>query len=222
MDNSQRYDQNRMNRTDADRNNIDQTDNRRSNQPGISHTDSNTWDAQGRKGYRAYGHMQGPREDGLVWARRVSAVLGADVKNNQDKNIGEIKDLIIDPGNGEVKYAILSFGGFMGMGDKLFAIPINRLQSSPTYENFVLDVSKDQLEKAKGFDDSHWPDWNSQDFQRNADQIFNDQQDQSSQNMNRRNDRMNNSNRKMNNSNDANTIKGQTPADNNADNDNPM
>lgn len=57
-----------------------------------------------------------------------STLTGQDVHNMNNENIGEIKDLMIDPNNGEIVYAVLSFGGFMGIGNKLFAIPMEALQ----------------------------------------------------------------------------------------------
>lgn len=117
----------------------------------------------------------GPRDDGLIWSRRVSAVLGTNVRNSQSQNIGEIKDLILDPRTGEVHYAILSFGGVFGMGDKLFAVPMDRLQTSAVDREFALDVSKETLEKAKGFEDKNWPDWSDATFKDNVEEVFKDQ-----------------------------------------------
>ena len=54
-------------------------------------------------------------------------------------------------------YAVLSFGGFLGMGDKLFAIPWRALQIDPPNHRFILDVDKETLESAPGFDKDHWP-----------------------------------------------------------------
>ena len=86
-----------------------------------------------------------------------STITGKNVYNLKDENIGDIKDLMIDPSNAEVLYAVLSFGGFMGIGNKLFAIPLEALQFSDNDDNIRLDVSKEKLENAPSFDNDNWP-----------------------------------------------------------------
>jgi hypothetical protein len=56
-----------------------------------------------------------------------------------------------------VAYAVMSFGGFLGMGDKLFAVPWAALKLNPDTQRFVLDVERERLERAPGFDKSKWP-----------------------------------------------------------------
>jgi len=82
---------------------------------------------------------------------------GDDVVNMQGENLGEIEDIMIDVPSGRVAYAVLSFGGVMGIGDKLFAIPWSALTLDADRECFVLDVDKDKLKNAPGFDKDHWP-----------------------------------------------------------------
>lgn len=94
---------------------------------------------------------------------RVSQVRGMTVRNSAGKDVGEIKDLMLDMGeHGHVRYAALSFGGFLGMGDKLFAIPWRSLkfQHEPgKNKHFVVfDVSEETLKSMSGFDKNHWPD----------------------------------------------------------------
>jgi sporulation protein YlmC with PRC-barrel domain len=88
---------------------------------------------------------------------RASEMIGADVENAQGENLGEIKDLAIDVGRGKIGYAVLSFGGFLGMGDKLFAIPFEALTHHE--DKCVLDVPKERLKEAPGFDPDAWPDF---------------------------------------------------------------
>ncbi len=64
---------------------------------------------------------------------------------------------MIDLQDGRVAYAVLSFGGFLGMGDKLFAIPWQALSLRPHEHAFLLDIPRDVLEKAEGFDKDNWP-----------------------------------------------------------------
>jgi sporulation protein YlmC with PRC-barrel domain len=91
------------------------------------------------------------------------SVLAADtltgdrVVNRQKEGLGTIEHLMIDVEKGRVAYAVLSFGGFLGMGDKLFAIPWTALSVDTEEGQFILDVDKKLLEQAPGFDKAHWP-----------------------------------------------------------------
>lgn len=84
-------------------------------------------------------------------------LMGDKVVNPQGEHLGEIKELMIDPQTGHVGYAVLSFGGFLGMGDKLFAVPFRALELKPERKEFVLNVPKDTLKTAPGFDKNDWP-----------------------------------------------------------------
>jgi len=64
---------------------------------------------------------------------------------------------MLDVPSGRIAYAVLSSGGFLGIGDKLFAIPWRALTLDPENKRFILDMSKEQLEQAPGFDKDHWP-----------------------------------------------------------------
>jgi sporulation protein YlmC with PRC-barrel domain len=81
------------------------------------------------------------------------------VVNKAGEDMGTIKELMIDLQDGRIAYAVLSFGGLMGMGEKLFAIPWEFLDLDTTRKVLVLDMDKDKLEKAPGFDKNHWPDF---------------------------------------------------------------
>ena len=82
---------------------------------------------------------------------------GDDVINLQGEKLGSIEDIMLDVSSGKVAYAVLSFGGLLGMGDKLFAIPWGALTLDADRKCFVLDVPKDRLQNAPGFDKDHWP-----------------------------------------------------------------
>jgi hypothetical protein len=64
---------------------------------------------------------------------------------------------MLDMHNGRVCYAVLSFGGFLGMGKKLFAVPWSALTLDTKNKRFVLNVEKDRLKQAPGFDKDKWP-----------------------------------------------------------------
>jgi len=89
---------------------------------------------------------------------RASKIIGTDVKNSQGQNLGKVKELVLDPESGQVVYAVVSFGGVLGVGDKLFAVPWRVLSWTRDKEYYVLNVDKDTLKKAPGFDKKHWPD----------------------------------------------------------------
>lgn len=86
------------------------------------------------------------------------------VKNIEGKDIGEIKDLVVDWNDGKVAYAVLSFGGFMGFGEKLFAIPLDQFSFDTKNEELVLNVSKERLKDAPGFDKDNWPQYPDAEF----------------------------------------------------------
>lgn len=89
-------------------------------------------------------------------------VIGKKVVDTEGKKLGDIKELVLDPERGGIQYAVLDFGGFLGIGDKYFAVPWGALKMSADQKAFVLDISKRDLKKAPGFDKSNWPDMNDQ------------------------------------------------------------
>ena len=88
---------------------------------------------------------------------KASSIIGTSVVNAQGDNLGDIKEVVIDPATGRVAYSVVSFGGFMTMGEKLFAIPFSAFEYDAAENEYVLDVSKDRLEAAPGFDSDNWP-----------------------------------------------------------------
>src|ERR1043165_5985874 len=86
-----------------------------------------------------------------------TTIVGDKVLNTAGEQLGNIKDLMIDLDEGQIAYAVLSFGGFLGMGDKLFAIPWEALTLDTEDHAFILDVDKEVLKNAPGFDKDHWP-----------------------------------------------------------------
>ena len=85
-------------------------------------------------------------------------LMGNKVVNTAGEQLGTMKELMIDLDDGLVAYAVLSFGGFLGLGDKLFAIPWEALTFNSDNQTFILDVDKEVLEDAPGFDKDNWPD----------------------------------------------------------------
>ncbi len=87
-----------------------------------------------------------------------STLIGDGVRNKAGEDLGEIHDFMIDLESGRIAYAVLSFGGILGVGDKLFAIPWRLLRVSEDEHVFILDFPKEKLENAPGFDKDNWPD----------------------------------------------------------------
>lgn len=87
-----------------------------------------------------------------------STLKGDRVVNAAGEDIGKIDEIMIDTPTGRVAYAVLSFGGFLGMGNKLFAIPWNVLSLDEDKQVFRLNIDKGTLERAPGFDKNDWPD----------------------------------------------------------------
>ena len=89
---------------------------------------------------------------------RGSKLIGADVENTQGEDLGQIEDLVFDRHDGRITYAVLSFGGFLGLGEKYFAIPWSALTAKAGEEDtLILNVDKEKLKNAPGFDKTHWP-----------------------------------------------------------------
>jgi hypothetical protein len=85
-------------------------------------------------------------------------LIGDSVVNGADDDLGDIKEIMIDMQSGHVAYAVLAFGGFLGMGEKLFAVPWQALHLDTANHRFVLNIDKERLKTAPGFDKDAWPD----------------------------------------------------------------
>jgi sporulation protein YlmC with PRC-barrel domain len=113
-------------------------------------------------------------ERGLAF--RSSQLVGMPVHNAAGEDLGKIEDLVIDLSTGRVRYATLSFGGFLGVGDKLFAVPWGalRLKTVGDDTTFVLDVPKERLEAAPGFNKDQWPNFADPNWSREIDLYYGD------------------------------------------------
>ncbi|MEQ8614956.1 MAG: PRC-barrel domain-containing protein [Lacipirellulaceae bacterium] len=91
---------------------------------------------------------------------RASQLVGLNITNDEDETVGEINDLVLDDATGKVKYVALSAGGFLGIGDKLFAIPLDAFRWSKNKDNEwigTLNVQEEDFENVEGFDQDNWP-----------------------------------------------------------------
>ncbi len=102
---------------------------------------------------------------------RVSQLLGYNLQNSQGESVGEIKDIVMDSRTGKIRYAAVTYGGFLGVGNKLFAVPFDAIKVQVDRNDLddrdgnvdsddyvlVLDVTQQQLEGQQGFDEDNWP-----------------------------------------------------------------
>jgi sporulation protein YlmC with PRC-barrel domain len=91
-----------------------------------------------------------------------SSLTGDRVRNSAGEDLGKVHDIMIDVPTGKIAYAVLSFGGVLGMGSKLFAVPWGALTLDEDNKEFVMNVDKSTLENAPGFDKDNWPDMGDQ------------------------------------------------------------
>ncbi|MBA2656001.1 MAG: PRC-barrel domain-containing protein [Tatlockia sp.] len=99
-------------------------------------------------------------------------IIGVKVENPEGENLGKIEALMLDKLSGKVSYVVLSFGGFLGMGDKLFALPWHIFDYNPRTETFVISMDKEKLKNSPGFDKDHWPDMSSSGWTRKLNDYY--------------------------------------------------
>jgi sporulation protein YlmC with PRC-barrel domain len=98
-------------------------------------------------------HSDGPGP----YVMDAATLKGDAVVNVAGDDLGKVEAIMLDVAGGRIAYAVLNFGGIFGIGGKLFAVPFSALTLDAGEKRFVLDVSKEQLESAPGFDKDHWP-----------------------------------------------------------------
>lgn len=84
-------------------------------------------------------------------------LIGNAVMNHQGDTLGEIEDIMLDVPRGRIAYAVMSAGGFLGIGEKLFALPWSSMTLDTERKCFLLDADKERIKNAPGFDKDHWP-----------------------------------------------------------------
>jgi sporulation protein YlmC with PRC-barrel domain len=89
--------------------------------------------------------------------QKASLIIGTGVVTPDGESLGDIHDIVLDPRTGMVTYCVVSFGGFLGLGRKLFAIPFSAFSYDLAEDEYVLHVSKQRMLAAPGFDATQWP-----------------------------------------------------------------
>jgi len=100
---------------------------------------------------------------------RVSKLIGMSIQNSANQNVGQIKDIVIDPSSDRVQYVAVTYGGFLGLGNNLFAVPMQAIQIKQNPNNrdsvmLFLDVTKEQMDGDVGFDENNWPNFSDGKF----------------------------------------------------------
>ena len=86
-------------------------------------------------------------------------VEGTSVYNSNGDKLGSIDDLMIDKYSGHVRYAVLEFGGFLGMGTDRYPLPWSMLKYDTAFDGYVVPVEKSQLEKAPRYSQTESPEY---------------------------------------------------------------
>jgi sporulation protein YlmC with PRC-barrel domain len=110
-----------------------------------------------QEGLEAKGETMAQTPGGTPFVLSASSMESDKVVNPKGEDLGSIEELMVDVNSGRIAYAVLSFGGILGIGNKLFAIPWDALKLDTVNERFILDVDKQMLEDAPGFDKDNWP-----------------------------------------------------------------
>ena len=103
---------------------------------------------------------------------KASSLKDTKVKNKANEDLGKIDDFVMHLDSGKIAYAVLSFGGVLGIGNKLFAVPWNALSTDRGTHEFILDVPKERLKNAPGFDKDNWPDMANPDWGENIHKFY--------------------------------------------------
>jgi len=102
-----------------------------------------------------------------------ASTLAADnVYNPKGEKLGSIKELMLNINSGKVCYAVLSFGGFLSLGEKLFAVPWGALTVDTDNQRFVMDTDEERLKTAPGFDADNWPNMADSSWEKNVNAYY--------------------------------------------------
>ena len=105
---------------------------------------------------------------------RASGLLKTRVMSPSGEKLGEGEDVVLDLEQKSLAYAAISFGGFLGIGEKLFAVPwaLLELKHDSEGKNLVFEVDRQELKAAPGFDPKNWPDVARPDWRAEIDQYY--------------------------------------------------
>lgn len=114
-----------------------------------------------------------PGETGVsFWSRRLTKLIGTPVKDFKGEVLGEVEDVTIDTGEGQLAYCVLSVGGFLGFGEKLCAVPWGAVEFLPSLRTARFDADRDTLKKL-AFSRDKFPDLSNLALAESTHKLFN-------------------------------------------------
>jgi hypothetical protein len=99
-------------------------------------------------------------------------VEGTAVYNRGGEKLGSIHSVMIDKRSGKVAYAVMSFGGFLGIGDRYHPLPWSVLTYEPSQGGYVVDLDQSMLEGAPSYSTAEMPDWNDREWSRQVQDYY--------------------------------------------------
>jgi hypothetical protein len=106
----------------------------------------------------------------LIGANKVDGTKVFDVTGDE---LGKIHEIMIDKVSGKVAYAVMSFGGFMGLGENFHPLPWSALRYDTEADGYVIDMPKDRLQAAPAFKENERPMWTDRDYERRLHAYYN-------------------------------------------------
>jgi sporulation protein YlmC with PRC-barrel domain len=104
-------------------------------------------------------------ESPVKTVNRAHSLIGMEVRNRNDEKVGDIKDLVVDLQSGKVAYATIAVGGFVGIGEKLIAVPPSALTPSERSDKYVIiDATRGEIADAPGIAQTNWPDYRNPNY----------------------------------------------------------
>ena len=107
---------------------------------------------------------EGPTANTPVERLTATSIIGDAVESTGGEKLGNIDNIMINLTTGEIEYAVVEFGAFLGIGGKLFAVPFKELRLNAERKAFILNRDKEYLKQSPGFDKDHWPDTNDHSY----------------------------------------------------------
>ena len=107
--------------------------------------------------------------DRLIASDRVE---GTAVYNRQAERLGDVYNFMVDKRSGQVAYAVMPFGGFLGIGDDYYPLPWKALTYDTTLQGYVVDLDKDRLRQAPHYARTAEPEWRDPDYGRRVDDYY--------------------------------------------------
>ena len=103
---------------------------------------------------------------------KASEVTGVSVHNQNGEHLGKINEVVLDKAMGRVSYLVLDFGGLLHFGNKFFAIPWKLFAYDEQKDCFILNLTKEQLKDAPGFDKENWPNFTTRETSALIEQFY--------------------------------------------------